>query len=58
MLERELATVLVARHNHACHPEEDDVRTRYEVAGRIIVADFLVARMVDAVEDGNRPQPA
>ena len=57
VLERHLPFVFVACHDHARHPEEDDVRTRYEVGRGVVVTEFLVARVVDAVEQGNRPQP-
>ena len=43
--------------NHAGHPEEDDVRGGHEVARGIVVFDFLVAGVVDAVEEGDGPQP-
>ena len=55
--EGHLARVLVAGHNHAGHPEEDDVRTRHQVARRVVVADFLVARLHDAVEERDGPEP-
>ena len=55
--ERLFAAVFVARHNHARHPEEDDVRTRHQVVGGVVVADFRIVRAAYAVEDRNRPQP-
>ena len=55
--ERHVAHVFVSGHDHAGHPEEDDVRACHQVARRIVVFDFLVAGVVDAVEQGDGPQP-
>ena len=52
-----LAFVLVAGHNHAGHPEEDDVRSGHKVGRGVVVADFFVARTVDTVEQRDGPQP-
>ena len=57
VLEGLVVAILIARHDHARHPEEDDIRTRHEVGGREIVVDLLVVGLVDAVEEGDRPQP-
>ena len=57
MLERHLALVFIARHNHTCYPEEDDIRTGYEVGGRVVVLDLFVIRVLDAVEQTDRPEP-
>ena len=57
ILERELAHILLAGHDHAGHPEEDDVRSRYQVAGGIIIVDFFVAGIIDTVEEGDGPKP-
>ena len=51
------AAVFVTRHDHARHPEEDDVGARHQVVGGVVVADLPVAGVADAVEDRNRPQP-
>ena len=58
MFERHLAFVLVAGHNHAGHPEEDDVRTCHQVGSGVVVLDLLVAGITDAVEEADGPQPA
>ena len=57
VLERHLARVFVARHNHARHPEEDDVRPGHEVARGVIVFQFRVTGIVDAVEERDGPEP-
>ena len=57
MLERHLALILITRHDHTSHPEEDDIRARYQVACGIVVADLLIARIVDTVEERDRPEP-
>ena len=57
MLEWELSTILIASHNHTCYPEEDNVWTCNEVASRVVVVDFFVVRVVDTIEDRDRPQP-
>ena len=57
MLERHLTTILVTGHDHAGHPEEDDIRAGDKVGCRIIVFDLGIVGMVDTVEDGDRPQP-
>ena len=57
VLERELAHVFLACHNHAGNPEEDDVGTCYEVACGIVVLYLFVVGVVDAVEERDRPQP-
>ena len=57
MLERHLAYIFIACHNHARHPEEDDVRTRHQVGSGVVVGQFLALGIVDAVEQRDRPQP-
>ena len=49
--------ILLAGHNHTGHPEEDDVGTCNEVRGGIIIFYLLVAGVVDAVEQRDRPEP-
>ena len=55
--EGNVAGVFHARHNHSCHPEEDDVRSGHEVGGGIVVGKFGVVGMVDAVEEADGPEP-
>ena len=57
MAERHFALVLVACHNHTRHPEEDDIRTGYEVGGRVVVLYLFVVGVLYAVEERDRPQP-
>ena len=57
VLKRHLSLVFVACHNHTGYPEEDNVRSCHKVACRIVVFDFFVARVVDSVEQRDRPQP-
>ena len=57
VLERHLAHVLVTCHDHTGYPEEDDVRSCYEVCGRVVIVDLFVVRVLNTVEQGNRPQP-
>ena len=56
--ERHIAHVFISGHNHACHPEEDDVGSGHQVGGGVVVANFLVVGVVNTVEQRNRPQPA
>ena len=55
--ERLAAGKAIAGHNHAGYPEEDDIRACYEVVGGVVVAYLLVARVKNAVEQGDWPQP-
>ncbi len=55
--ERHLPLIFVARHNHACHPEEDDVGTCHEVVRRVVVLYLGIARVQNAVEQRYRPKP-
>ena len=57
MLERHLALILITSHDHTCDPEEDNIRARYQVTRRIVVVDLLIARIIDAVEERDRPKP-
>jgi hypothetical protein len=57
MLERHLATIFIAGHDHTSHPEEDDIRTRYQVSSRVVIVDFLIVRIVDTIEERDRPEP-
>ena len=52
-----LLPVFVAGHDHPRHPEEDDVRAGHQVVGGVVVTDFPVAGVADAVEHGDRPEP-
>ena len=51
------AAVFVAGHDHAGHPEEDDVGTGHQIVGGVVVADLPVVREADAVEYRDGPQP-
>ena len=57
VFERIGLAIFIAGHDHACHPEEDDVGTGYEVGRRIVIAHFFVVGMVDAIEHRDGPQP-
>ena len=57
VLERHFAYIFIARHDHTCHPEEDDVRSGYQVCRRVVIVDFFVVGVLNAVEQGNRPKP-
>ena len=57
VLERYLAGVLLASHNHAGYPEEDNVWSGNQVAGGVVIIEFLVAWVVDAIKEGDGPQP-
>ncbi len=53
-VERHLSRVLDAAHDHARHPEEQDVVARLHVGGGIEV--FVIRRLVGPAERGERPQ--
>src|ERR1017187_981154 len=53
--ERQVPHELVARHDHACHPEEDDVRAGDQVAGGIELLERR--RLLRPAHRGKRPQP-
>ena len=55
--ERHLVCVFLAGHYHTCHPEEDDVGCGDEVGGGVVVTDFVVVGLQNAVEKRQRPQP-
>ena len=57
ILKRHIAHIFVTRHNHTRHPEEDNIRTGNQIGGRIIIFDFFIAGVVNAVEQRDRPQP-
>ena len=57
MTEWHLADILITCHDHTCHPEEDNIWTCHEVSGWIVVVDFLIAWILDAVEEADRPEP-
>ncbi len=57
-----LAHELLAGHDHAGHPEEDDIRSRYQVVGGIVVGQVFVGLMFGMagflrIEHRNGPQP-
>ncbi len=52
-----LAHILVSGHDHARHPEEDDVGAGDQRGRGIVIVDLGVAGIVDAVEEGDGPQP-
>ncbi len=56
VFERFLSHKFVARHNHACHPEENDVPTRNQHCGGIVVVEFFF--VFKSVEHRDGPQPA
>ena len=61
--ERNIVHELVARHDHPGYPEEDDVGTGHEVAGRIVVCEVGIGLALGVsgefgIEHRNRPQPA
>ena len=61
VLERHLALVLVARHDHSCYPEEDDIRACNEVSSGVVILQFFVFPgavlhlLVFLDEKGDRP---
>ena len=55
--EGHLAAILITRHNHTSYPEEDDIGTRNQVVGRIVILDLLVLGIADTVKYRDRPQP-
>ena len=57
ILERYLMLIFTTSHNHSCYPEEDDIRTCYEVAGWIIVIYLFITRVVDTIKERYGPQP-
>ena len=57
VLEGVLTHIFLTSHNHAGHPEEDDIGACHQVAGGIIVLNFLVVGIVDTVEERNGPEP-
>ena len=57
MFERIGLAIFITGHDHACHPEEDNVGTGYEVGRGVIITHFFVVGMVDAIEHRDGPQP-
>ncbi len=57
VVERLLADVLVAGHNHAGNPEENNVGAGNQRSGWIVIFDFLVTGVIDAIEKGDGPEP-
>ena len=55
--ERHVANILIASHNHAGYPEEDDIRTCHEDRCGIVILDLFVAGIVDSVEEADGPEP-
>ena len=58
VVERYFIAELLASHNHAGNPEEDDVGGGDEVGGGVVVFDFLVVGVAYAVEERDGPEPA
>ena len=56
--EGHLADKLLTGHDHASHPEEDDVGSRHKVGSGVVIVNLVVAGMVDAVEERDGPEPA
>ena len=52
-----LATILISRHNHSGNPEEDNIRTGYEVIGWVVVLNLLIIRVANTIKYRDRPQP-
>ena len=50
--------VFFSGHYHAGHPEENDVGTCYEDRRGVIVLDFTVAGIGNAVKEADGPEPA
>ena len=48
---------MITCHYHTCHPEEDDIGSRYQIVGRVVVVYLLVVGVDDTVEYRYRPQP-
>ena len=57
ILERNHAAPLQSGHDHTGHPEENDVRGRDQCRGGVVVVDFRVVGLANAVEHRQRPQP-
>ena len=57
ILERHFVLVFLTSHDHARHPEEDDVGSGDEVVGGVVVLELGVVGVEDAVEERQRPQP-
>ena len=55
--EGHLARVFHTSHNHAGHPEEDDVGPCHEVGRGIVVGQFGIVGMVDTIEEADGPEP-
>ena len=53
--ERMRSLELVSGHDHARHPEEDDIRSGHQVVGR--VEEFLFRGLFRPTHDRERPQP-
>ncbi|MNE40391.1 hypothetical protein D3C80_1344070 [compost metagenome] len=59
MLERFLLFVLITGHNHTGYPEENDLRSRYQCIGRIVIIQFRIIFFIGIPsEHFHRPQPA
>ena len=53
-VERSHAGVFQTAHDHACHPEEQNVVPRFHVGSGVEV--FQVGRLIRPAERGERPQ--
>ena len=52
---RNVVHVFLAGHDHAGHPEEDDIGSGDQVGSRIVVVDLGVTGVPDAIEERNGP---
>ena len=52
-----ISLILIAGHDHARHPEEDDIRTSDKVGRGVVITHFVVTGMVNAVEESDGPKP-
>ena len=53
-MERNLACKLKTHHDHARHPEEQDVVARFHVGGRVEI--FVIRRLIGPAQCGEGPQ--
>src|SRR5688572_4219953 len=49
--------VFHSRHNHSCHPKEDDILSCHQNRSRIIIVDVFIFRPSYSMKNLNRPQP-
>ena len=57
VFERYFLAVFDTSHNHAGHPEKEDVRPRHQVVGGVEIVDVGIVGVFEAVEHRNWPQP-